>query len=120
MTDKRRISSDDALGLYAVMLSELPQVGDQVAARILALDRERGHGLATFFRLPEAVLHEDYKLNPATIRRVCAERDEHERRSRWLLDQFVAAGGAVALVGEAGYPTRVQQRLRPPPAVLYG
>ncbi len=124
--DKRQRTADDARqtddqdrGLYAVMLSELPHVGDQAAGRILARNRERGHGLATFFRLPEVVLREDYALRPAAIHRACAQREEHEQRCRWLLDQFAAAGGGVALVEEDAYPTRLRQRLSPHPAVLY-
>ena len=47
------------------------------------------------------------------------ERLAHETRCRWLLDQLTAAGGAVALCGDATYPARVRQRLTPPPVVLY-
>jgi len=111
--------TDNDRALYAVMLSELPHVGDQAASRILARNRERGHGLATFFRLPEAVLRADYALRPAAIRRVCGERAAHEQRCRWLLDQYRGAGGRLALVDEDLYPARVRQRLIPPPAVLY-
>jgi predicted Rossmann fold nucleotide-binding protein DprA/Smf involved in DNA uptake len=110
---------DKEAALYAVMLSELPHVGNQAAVRILARNRERGHGLATFFRLPESVLRADYALRPVTVRRVCAERAEHERRCRWLLDQFAALGGMVALADEDAYPARVRHRLHPHPAVLY-
>lgn len=110
---------DKDTALYAVMLSELPHVGDQAAGRILARSRARDHGLATFFRLPEAILREEFQLHPATIRRICAERAEHERRCLWLLDQFAAVGGEVALADEDTYPPRVRQRLSPHPAVLY-
>ena len=54
---------DKETAFHAIMLSELPQVGDKAAARILALNRERHHSFATFFRLPEAVLREDYRLS---------------------------------------------------------
>jgi predicted Rossmann fold nucleotide-binding protein DprA/Smf involved in DNA uptake len=105
--------------LHAVMLSELPHVGDTAAGRIMALNRARGHTLATFFRLPEAVLRDDYKLRPAAIARLCRERAEHESRCRWLLDQLIATEGAVYLSTDAEYPARVRQRLDPVPAVLY-
>lgn len=118
-TDNRRQTEDRDRRVYAVMLSELPHVGAQAAGRILSVNRARGHGLATFFRLPEAVLRQDYALRPAAIRRVCAERAEHEQRCGWLVDQFAAVGGDVALADENGYPTRVRQRLSPHPAVWY-
>jgi predicted Rossmann fold nucleotide-binding protein DprA/Smf involved in DNA uptake len=110
---------DKAEALYAVMLSELPQVGDRVADRIRALNRRRGHSLATFFRLPAAVLRDDYDLHAAAVSRLGAQRDEHESRCRWLVDRLAAAGGTVAFVEESGYPVRVRARLAPPPAVLY-
>jgi len=106
--------------LYAVMLSELPQVGDKGAERILALNRARQHGLATFFRLPDAVLRDDYKLPRATLTRLGAERVDFEARCRWLLDQLAAAGGCVHVAGAPRYPQRLLRRIVPPPAVLYG
>lgn len=110
---------DKETALHAVMLSELPHVGDTAAARIMTRNRERGHTLATFFRLPEAIVRDDYQLHPAAIIRVCAERAAHESRCRWLLDQLVAAGGAAYLSTDAGYPACLRQRLTPAPMVLY-
>jgi predicted Rossmann fold nucleotide-binding protein DprA/Smf involved in DNA uptake len=110
---------DKETALHALMLSELPQVGDKAAARILALNRERRHGLATFFRLPEPVLREDYKLHTETIARLCTEHRAHEDRCRWLLDQLWAGGGTVCLADDTGYPARLRQRLKPPPMVLH-
>jgi predicted Rossmann fold nucleotide-binding protein DprA/Smf involved in DNA uptake len=106
--------------LLALMLSELPGVGDKVAARILARNRQRGHSLATFFRLPVAVLEDDYALPALTLSRLDAHRGEHEARCRWLLEQLTAAGGFVYMPEDAAYPARVLQRLVPPPSVLYG
>lgn len=111
---------DKEIALHAVMLSELPHVGDKAAARILAMNQRRHHSFATFFRLPEAVLREDYELHPTTITRMCGERAEHERRCQWLLDRLATAGGEAWLPDAAGYPERVRRRLDPPPAVLYG
>ena len=110
---------DKERALYTLMLSELPHVGDQAAGRILALNRERRHGLATFFRLPETVWREDYKLHPATIERLSRERSAHETHCRWLLDQLASVGATVCLSDDAEYPGRVRARLQPPPAVLY-
>ncbi len=110
---------DKEMALQAVMLSELPHVGDKGAARILTLNQQRGHSLATFFRLPPAVLRDDYKLHPGAVERLSGERTAHESRCQWLLDQLTAAGGTVALCGAATYPTRVRERLNPPPVVLY-
>ena len=111
---------DKETALHALMLSELPHVGDKGAARILALNQKRHHSFATFFRLPEAVLREDYELRPVTIARLCAQRAEHETRCRWLLERLAGVGGEAWLPDAAGYPTRVRRRLDPPPAVLYG
>jgi len=111
---------DKETALYDLMLSELPHVGDKAAARILTLNGERQCGLATFFRLPAAVLREEYRLHAATVDRLSTQRTEHETRCRWLLDRLSAADATVALVDEAGYPARVRQRLEPPPVVLYG
>ncbi len=110
---------DKEMALQAVMLSELPHVGDKGAARILALNRQRAHSLATFFRLPVAVLRDDYKLHPGAVARLAEERSTHETRCRWLLDQLAAAGGLVSLCADATYPSRVRERLTPPPVVLY-
>lgn len=110
---------DKETAFHAIMLSELPQVGDKAAARILALNRERHHSFATFFRLPEAVLREDYRLHPTAITRLCSQRQEHETRCQWLLDQLATAGGDAYLPDAAAYPGRVRRRLEPPPAVLY-
>ena len=111
---------DKETALHAIMLSELPHVGDKAAARILSLNQKRHHSFATFFRLPEAVLREDYKLHPATIARLCGERSEHESRCEWLLERLAAAGGEAWLPDASAYPERVRRRLDPPPAVLYG
>lgn len=110
---------DKDTALYAVMLSELPHVGDKGAERILALNRARQHSLATFFRLPDAILRDDYQLHPATLTRLGVERVEHETRCRWLLDQLVAAGGMAHMSEDHGYPARLRRRLMPPPVVLY-
>ena len=53
---------DKGTALQAVMLSGVPHVGDKGAERILTMNQQRAHGLATFFRLPAAVLRDDYKL----------------------------------------------------------
>jgi predicted Rossmann fold nucleotide-binding protein DprA/Smf involved in DNA uptake len=111
---------DKESALQAVMLSELPHLGDKGAARILARNRQRAHGLATFFRLPAAVLRDDYKLHPGAVARLCEERRPHESRCCWLLDQLAAAGGLIWLCGDATYPARLRERLVPPPVVLYG
>ena len=109
---------DKETALQAVMLSELPHVGDKGAARILTLNLQRAHSLATFFRLPAAILRDDYKLHPGAVARL-EDRGAHETRCRWLLDQLAAAGGLVSLCGDAMYPRRVRERLTPPPVVLY-
>jgi predicted Rossmann fold nucleotide-binding protein DprA/Smf involved in DNA uptake len=110
---------DKEHALHAVMLSELPHVGDKATDRILTLNVQRCHSLATFFRLPAAVLRDDYDLHALTVARLCSERDAHESRCRWLLDQLHHGGGEVCLCDDATYPDRLRARLRPLPAVLY-
>src|SRR5262245_33186728 len=104
----RSRAMDKQTALHAIMLSELPHVGDKATARILEINHRRQHGFATFFRLPEAVLREDYELRPAAIARLCADRAAHETRCRWLLDQLLAAGGLVCLGDDVEYPVRVR------------
>jgi predicted Rossmann fold nucleotide-binding protein DprA/Smf involved in DNA uptake len=110
---------DKDAALHAIMLSELPHVGERTAARVLELNRQRRHGMATFFRLPEAVLREDYRLHADTCRRLVAGRGDHESRCRWLADRFTGAGGAVRLRDEPTYPERLRERLDPAPAVVF-
>jgi predicted Rossmann fold nucleotide-binding protein DprA/Smf involved in DNA uptake len=105
--------------LQAIMLSELPQVGERGALRILRINHERGHTLGTFFRLPEAVLRDDYELHPSAIRRICGERELHERRCQWLADQLASNGGCVWSMEDPHYPARLRQRLRPAATVIY-
>lgn len=111
------MNKDDML--HAVMLSELPQAGEKAAQRILTINRKRRHTLATFFRLPAAVLREDYELHDATIERLTQQRDEHETRCRWLVDNLLRVGGEALLIEAPEYPARVRQRLEPPPTVLF-
>ncbi|HVM95674.1 MAG TPA: DNA-processing protein DprA [Candidatus Acidoferrales bacterium] len=111
---------DKESSLHAVMLSELPLVGDKAAARILEINRRRSHTLGTFFRLPDAVLRDDYKLAARTVARVCAERAAHEHRCQWLVDQVVQAGGMIWSLEDVDYPERLRLRLQPPATVLFG
>ncbi len=104
--------------LDALKLWELPQVGEKAARRILAVNRERGRTLATFFRLPAAVLREDYDLHPAALERLTREREAHETHCRWLEQRAAAAGARIHVAGEPGYPERWSRRMESPPAVV--
>ena len=108
----------DTQAVDVIRLWELPHVGEKGAHRILATNRERGRSLATFFRLPAELLHEDYELPPAAIEQITRRREDHEARCRWLAQRLAAAGATVALAGSPGYPSRLRDRLRPPPAVI--
>jgi len=108
----------DSATLDAIRLWELPQVGEKAAHRILETNRLRGRSLATFFRLPAAVWREDYDLHPATLERLLGGRDEHESHCRWLAQRLDAAGAGVYLASAHGYPARLRDRLRPPPAMV--
>jgi len=110
---------DKETALYAVMLSELPHVGDRLADRILARNRERGHGLATFFRLPAAVVRDVYHLPAETLAHLDAGAESHRARCGWLLGRLAATGGDAWCAGDAAYPGRLVGRLGPPPPVLY-
>jgi predicted Rossmann fold nucleotide-binding protein DprA/Smf involved in DNA uptake len=105
--------------LDAVMLSELPAVGERSLARVMALVRMQAGGLAEFFRLPAAVLRETYRLPEAAISRLTKERDAHAARCRWLLDLFAARGGVVWVLDDPAYPSRLRHRPCHPPPVLY-
>ncbi len=104
--------------LDAIRLWELPHVGERGALRILATCRRTGRSLATFFRLPEAVLLADYELPPAALVRLTRERDEHDTRCRWWAQRLAAAGADAVLHGETGYPRRLAERLASPPAIV--
>ncbi|MCK6554180.1 DNA-processing protein DprA [Candidatus Binatia bacterium] len=110
---------DKEAALYALMLSELPHVGERLADRILSCNRERGHGLATFFRLPPAVLREVYRLPADTVAHLDVGMEAHRARCGWLLGRLTVAGGDAWCAGDAAYPRRLARRLRPPPPVLY-
>ena len=90
------MNKDDTL--HAIMLSELPQVGEKAAQRILATNRERRHTLATFFRLPEAIMREEYELHAVAVERLTVGRNEHETRCRWLADNLERVGGEALLI----------------------
>jgi predicted Rossmann fold nucleotide-binding protein DprA/Smf involved in DNA uptake len=104
--------------LDAIMLWELPGVGEKAAQRILATNRERGRSLATFFRLPPAVLQDEYDLPGVALARIGEGRAEHEARCRWLAQRLEANDAEVHMAGASGYPHRLIERLRPPPALL--
>ena len=110
---------DKETALYAVMLSELPRVGDRLADRILGRNRERGHGLATFFRLPAAILRDVYRLPAETVAHLDAGVDAHRARCGWLLGRLAGAGGDAWCIGDPAYPARLGRRLAPPAPVLY-
>lgn len=106
--------------LHAIMLSELSHVGRTGAARILAINRKRQHGLATFFRLPPVVLSEDYELPAQAIAQLGAGRGELETHCRWLADRLRETDGRSFVLSDHDYPARARERLPSPPVVLYG
>ena len=110
---------DKELALSAIMLSELPHLGEQGMRRIVERSTERGHGVRTFLRLPEAVLRETFALHPLAVRRLVAERELHEQRCAWLLDRLAAVGGTVHLLGTPTWPERLRRDVAVAPPVLY-
>jgi len=110
---------DKETALAAIMLSELPHLGEQGMRRVVARSAERGHGVRTFLRLPEAVLRETFALHPLAVRRLVTERELHEQRCAWLVDRFGAVGGAVHLLGTAPFPDRLRRHAAVAPPVLY-
>jgi len=104
--------------LDIIRLWELPQIGEKSAHRILAACHTRGLSLATFFRLPEVLLRDDFELPPAAIARLLRERAAHEAHCRWLTQCVEATGTHLFLFREDAYPSRLQARLGPPPAIL--
>lgn len=105
--------------LYAVMLSELPQVGERLARAIIECSEKRGHGLASFFRLPAPVLQRDYPLPEAARRCLEQHGEAHRRRCEWLAGQLVAHGGWACTLLDAEYPNRLRWRASPPPPVFF-
>ncbi len=111
------MDKEDAL--LALMLSELPQVGPSAAARIVAKSRDRGHGLGAFFRLPAAILRDDFELHDETVDRITATGAAHLQRCQWLQAQLEGAGGWVWGIADAEYPRRLRERVVPPPVVVF-
>lgn len=105
--------------LAAVMLSQLPRVGEKAAARILRLNRERCIGLGDFFRLPEAILREVYRLPAPAVRRICEEREAHRAEAGELAARMAAGGIAAWLPEEANYPARWRERLELYPPLVF-
>lgn len=105
--------------LLSLMLSELPHVGPTAAARIISTSRDRGHGLGAFFRLPAAVLRDDFELHAAAVERMTVQAAAHRQRCLWLQEQLERAGGYVWGLADVDYPARVRLRVVPPPVVLY-
>lgn len=106
--------------LYAIMLAELPHVGRATAARILATNRRRGHGLAAFFRLPPVLLSEEYGLPPEAVRRLTDDRRQFDDRCRWLAVELDRIGGRALVAHHPAYPERLRYRMSLPPPVLSG
>lgn len=106
--------------LYAIMLSELPRVGERTAVMILSRCQTRGHGLGTFFRLPPAVLRRDYALPEAALRCLDVHSEAHRRRCEWLATQLAAHGGQGWTLIDPSYPLRLRRAFLPPPPVLFG
>ncbi|MCX8071777.1 MAG: DNA-processing protein DprA [Candidatus Binatia bacterium] len=105
--------------LYAVMLSELPQVGERIASAILARSAERGHGLASFFRLPAAVLRRDYSLPLAALRCLEHHAEAHRRRCEWLSANLHESGGWACTLLDPDYPRRLRHRADAPPVLFF-
>ncbi|MBI4518779.1 MAG: DNA-processing protein DprA [Deltaproteobacteria bacterium] len=110
---------DDEITLAAVMLSQLPHVGEKAATRVLQLNAARGLGLAEFFRLPAATLVDDYKLPAPAVEHICREAERRQREAQELVGRMVAGGVAAWLPADALYPTRWRERLEPHPPVVF-
>jgi len=105
--------------LAAVMLSQLPGVGEKAAGRILRLSGERCIGLGDFFRLPEATLREVYRLRAPAVQRICEEREAHRREAQELAERMTASGIAVWLTNDDDYPFRWRERLEIYPPLVF-
>ena len=101
------------------MLAELPQVGERTARMILERSEQRGHGLATFFRLPAPVLERDYPLPEKARRCLEVHAEAHRRRCEWLAGQLTAHGGWACTLLDRDYPSRLRRWAVPPPPVLF-
>jgi len=105
--------------LAAVMLAQLPRVGEKVATRVLQLNRARGISLPSFFRLPESILRDAYELPEAAVERICRERAAAEREGAELIERMRAGGIQVWLTDAAEYPARWRTRLDPVPPIVF-
>jgi len=107
------------LPLYAVLLSELPHVGERTALEILERCQERGHSLAMFFHLPGPVLRREFALPEPALRCLERHREAHRRRCEWLATKLVAHGGQAWTLLDRHYPERLQLYGSPPPPLLF-
>jgi predicted Rossmann fold nucleotide-binding protein DprA/Smf involved in DNA uptake len=111
---------DHDAALAAVMLSQLPRVGETTATRELRLNAARAISLADFFRLPEATLRENYGLPPATVARLCREREAMRTEANELVERMAVGGVGVWLPDHAAYPARWRERLDACPPIVFG
>jgi predicted Rossmann fold nucleotide-binding protein DprA/Smf involved in DNA uptake len=105
--------------LAAVMLSQLPRVGEKVAARILRLNADRGIALDDFFRLPPATLRDAYALPAAAVERLTEQREAHRGEARELVERMDAGGVAAWLSDAEDYPARWRERLEACPPLVF-
>ncbi|HVN86395.1 MAG TPA: DNA-processing protein DprA [Candidatus Binatia bacterium] len=110
---------DTETALAAVMLSQLPRVGETAARRALELTAARGIALMDFFQLPEATLREAYALHRQAVERVCRDRERREREAGELLARMRAAGVEVCVWDDSRYPARWRERLDPGPPIVF-
>jgi DNA recombination-mediator protein A len=110
---------DNDADLAAVMLSQLPRMGEKAATRVLRLNEARGIGLSQFFRLPPATLRDAYRLPPAAVQRICDEPGRRQREALELLGEMEAGRVQVWLPAGEIYPARWRERLELCPPIVF-
>ncbi len=110
---------DKISAYHCVLLSELPRVGPRGLARVLTINRAQGRALEEFFRLPEAVYRDPYRLSEEAVACLTLFRDQYERRCGMLAERFIEHGGHPLLLGAHGYPAVWEHYLKAPPPVVF-
>jgi predicted Rossmann fold nucleotide-binding protein DprA/Smf involved in DNA uptake len=105
--------------LARVILSELPQVGEQGVRRVLAFAQEQHLELADVLRSPPSLLADGCRLPKAAVTRLTADGEHHTRYCQALLARARDMGIDLRTLDDISYPQPWRRWATPPPPLVY-